>query len=209
MSGQVIDTMSARRFDTYLTASGHNRERALDLYLWNAKLGASFHIPIQAVEIALRNKVNHALVTEFGPDWWKDRRFNTIIDRERLRDLETVRARISHKKLVLETDQIVSGLSFGFWVGMMQSRYNPAIWGTHLRTSFPNLPLSESRKSLFKIGGDIATFRNRISHHEPLLKANVLGIYGDIMKTLKWLCPKTEGWVRPHCDVARIARLKP
>ena len=201
--------MSRRRFDTYLHAAGYNRGRAINLYVRNAKLGASFHIPIQAVEVALRNRVNHALVAEFGPDWWDDTRFNAIIDRERVYDLNTVRSRITRKNLSLETDQIVASLSFGFWVGMLQPKYNPPIWGTHLRTSFPNLPTTESRDSLFASGGKITNFRNRISHHEPLLKANAMGIYSDIMKVLGWLCPDTTTWIRPHCEVPKIVRMKP
>jgi hypothetical protein len=209
MVALIIDTMSPRRFDTYLHAAGHNQERALLLYLWNAKLGASFHIPIQAVEVALRNRINHALVAEFGHDWWSDTKFNAAIDRERIRDLDTVKARITRRGNALETDQIVAGLSFGFWVGMLQPRYNPPIWGTHLRTSFVSLPARETRHSLFKLGGDIANFRNRISHHEPLLKIDAMLLYSEIIKMIRWLCPRTALWIKPHCDVPKIVRQKP
>jgi hypothetical protein len=121
----IIATLSRRRFDTYHIAAGHDAERALALYLWNAKLGASFHVPIQAIEVALRNRVNRALMTEFGPNWWSAHRLGLLLDRERINDLETVKSRISRKKLRLDTDQIVASLSFGFWVGMLQAKYNP------------------------------------------------------------------------------------
>jgi Abi-like protein len=205
----VISTLSHRRFETYHIAAGHNAERALALYLWNAKLGASFHVPIQAVEVSLRNRVNQALTTEFGQHWWRNGRFNSIIDRERIRDLETVKSRITRKRMRLETDKIVAGLSFGFWVGMLQPKYNPPIWGEHLRPSFPHLPSTESRTSLFTLCEDIANFRNRISHHEPLLKSDVTAMFSDIMKLLAWLCPDTEKWVRPHCEVLTVIRSRP
>lgn len=206
---RIIDTMSHPRFSTYLYASGQNRDRALLLYIWNAKLGASFHPPIQAAEVALRNRVNHALVAEFGADWWSDARFGALIDRERNADLTTVKTRIRRRGLQLDTDQVVAGLSFGFWVGMLQPRYNPAIWGTHLRTSFPHLPGNRDRHALFKRGGEIAALRNRISHHEPLLKADAMRCYSEIIEFLRWLCPITADWVRPHCEVAKIVRQKP
>lgn len=206
---RIIDTMSHPRFGTYLYATGKNRDRALLLYLWNAKLGASFHPPLQAVEVALRNRINHALMAEFGPDWWKEAKFCGLIDRERTSDLATVKTRIRRKKLKLETDQIVAGLSFGFWVGMLQPKYNPVIWSAHLRTSFPHLPAAQDRQTLFKAAGVIAGFRNRISHHEPLLKTDAMLQYSQIMKFLHWLCPKTAEWVRPQCEVAKIVRLKP
>lgn len=209
MPERVIGTLSVRRFDTYLHAAGHDRDRAIALYIWNAKLGAAFHIPIQAVQVALRNRVNHALVAEFGPEWWKERRFVALADRERSRDLRTVRSRIAHRGLTLETDQIVAGLSFGFWVGMLQPKYNPVLWGAHLRTSFPHLPAGENRDSLFRLASSVANFRNRISHHEPLIKADGSKVYGEVMRLLTWVCPHTAGWIRPHCEVPKILRVKP
>lgn len=209
MPERVIRTLSARRFETYLHAAGHDRTRAVDLYLWNAKIGAAFHIPIQAVEVALRNNVNQALMAEFGSDWWKERRFLAVIDRERHRDLRTVRSRIAHRGLTLETDQVVAGLSFGFWVGMLQPKYNPTVWGAHLRAVFPALPSSESRDTLFRLASSVANFRNRISHHEPLIKTDVLKVHGDVLRLLSWLCPATAQWIRPHCEVPRLVRVKP
>ena len=61
--------ISAERFSTYLTAAGHDESRALLLYLWNARMGEAFHLPIQAVEVGLRNCVDHALRSEFGAIW--------------------------------------------------------------------------------------------------------------------------------------------
>ena len=75
---QRIVTLSQQRFDTYIKAAGHNQPRAFALYVWNAKIGASFHILVQAIEVALRNKVNHALVAEFGADWWSEPKFSVL-----------------------------------------------------------------------------------------------------------------------------------
>lgn len=147
----VIQTLSTERFGTYLTAAGHDRERALRLYIWNAHIGEAFHTPIQAAEIALRNGINKALIARFGPDWWQNQAFLKIIDRERQSDLEMVIKRIRKRQLALVTGQIVAGLSFGFWTGMLQRRYNPDIWGAHLRSAFPHLPRNVERDDLFKI----------------------------------------------------------
>lgn len=205
----VIDTMSQRRFETYLQASGHDAARAVELYIWNAKIGASFHIPIQAAEVALRNRVNQALVSKFGVEWWQEPRFVTLADRERQRDLETVKSRLSRKAIRCETDQIVAGLSFGFWVGMLHRRYNPAIWGAQLRAAFPYLPRTEDRESLFRRCGEIASLRNRISHHEPLIKLDAMKQHSDLIKLLSWICPATAKWVRPYCDLPTLVRSKP
>jgi hypothetical protein len=209
VSEAVISSLSQKRFETYLVASGFNRVRALELYLWNARLGASFHLPIQAVEVALRNCINHAFVSEFGQDWWDQPNFLRLIDTERLQDITQVKRRLSRRGLVPETGQIVATLSFGFWVGVLRPRYNPIIWGRHLRTSFPSLPLSKGRKDLCFEAGKIARFRNRISHHEPLLKENTSQLHSDLLRLLAWLCPEKSAWIKPNCEAPILIRLKP
>lgn len=209
MFAVVIQTLSVDRFDTYLKASGHDVERAIRLYIWNAQVGASFHIPIQAVEVALRNTINNALVSKFGADWWRNVAFTKLFDRERRTDMEMVIRRIQRKGLPLITAQIVAGLSFGFWVGLLQPKYNPELWSSHLRVAFPHLPAAETRVTLFKYAGDVATLRNRISHHEPIFKRDLLLDFGELMKLMAWICPDTGGWIRPHCQVPALMRAKP
>jgi hypothetical protein len=205
----IIQTLSIDRFGTYLTAANRDQDRALRLYIWNAQMGEAFHTPIQTVEVALRNGVNKALTAKFGADWWREPAFLRLIDRERQLDLQTVQKRINNRQLSMVTGQIVAGLSFGFWVGMLQPRYNPEIWGAHLRKSFPNLPATESRHSLFKTASAVAGLRNRISHHEPIFKRNLSDDFSTVMRMLKWICPATHDWIRPHCRVPELLRKKP
>lgn len=205
----VIKTLSVDRFDTYLKAAGHDIERAIRLYIWNAQVGASFHLPIQAVEVALRNAISSAASGKFGDDWWRNREFTKHFDRERRLDIDMVVSRINSKRLPLMTAQIVAGLSFGFWVGLLQPKYNPPLWSSHLRTAFPHLPKMETRITLFKYAGDVATLRNRISHHEPIFKRDLLTDFSELMKLLAWICPETSAWIRPHCEVPALMRRKP
>lgn len=205
----VIQTLSTDRFDTYLKAAGHDADRALRLYIWNAKVGAAFHTPIQAVEVALRNSINRALVAKFGANWWQNQTFTGLLGAERLADLDMVKRRIRSKRLPVVTAQIVAGLSFGFWVGLLSPSFNPALWSSELRTAFPNLPAGETRGTLFKYAGDVATLRNRISHHEPIFKRDLLLDFSELMKLLAWICPPTETWIRPHCEVPALVREKP
>lgn len=168
--------ISEERMKTYLMAAGHNRSKALALYLWNARIGEAFHLPIQAVEVALRNAINRALCKEFGQVWWNAERFTQMLDQDRANDLELVKRRIANRKLALTNGQIVAGLSFGFWVGMLQPRYNPAFWSKYINSAFPGLPYGRGRKSLAAAVAQIATLRNRISHHEPLLNGITFAI---------------------------------
>jgi hypothetical protein len=202
-------SLSVERIATYLTAAGFNPDRALRLYLWNAAVGEAFHLPVQAVEVALRNAINRAVSAQFGPDWWKSSAFLREADRERKADIETATNRIRSKNKPLITPQMVATLTFGFWTGILQPRYNPPLWGAQLRPSFPNLPLDKSRYDLSDAAKRVADLRNRIWHHEPIFRMDLLAEFGATMKLLGWVCPVTAEWIRPHCRVPALVRQKP
>jgi hypothetical protein len=208
MFAVVIQTLSKDRFGKYLLAAGGDIDRAIRL-VWNAHVGEAFHTPIQTVEVALRNSINNALVAKFGVEWWQEPAFSRVVDVERRQDLDTVKTRIKNRKQVLVTAQIVAGLSFGFWASMLQPRYNPEIWSGQLRTSFPSLPATESRHSLCEAARDVGFLRNRISHHEPIFERDLLKDFGSMMTLLGWVCPATTSWIRPHCRVPALVRVKP
>ena len=90
-------SISSDRLATYLKAAGFDEDRALRLYLWNASIGEAFHLPIQAVEVGLRNCINFALCAEFGFDWWRNSSFLSQVDRERRLDILTAERRIKNR----------------------------------------------------------------------------------------------------------------
>lgn len=205
----ILSSISQDRFKTYLQATGFDANRALRLYLWNAQIGAAFHLPIQAAEIALRNGANRALSNIYTPNWWECRNLIDILDEERKGDLLLVLRRIKNRGLELWTGQVVAGLSFGFWVGILDGRYNPPIWGAQLRVAFPDFPTSRSRKSLHTSVRNVATLRNRISHHEPLVGRDVLKDFSNLMTLLQWLCPPKARWIEKYCEIPGLVRLRP
>lgn len=128
---------------------------------------------------------------------------------ERARDIETALRRIRARGAALDTGQIVASLSFGFWAGLLRKRYNPAIWGGRLHKAFPHLPEAKTRADLEGRIKRIADFRNRVWHHEPIIKSNLFGEYSSAMEVLGWICPTKATWVKPHCRVPTLMRQKP
>lgn len=206
---QLKPVISEERLGTYLIAAGFDADRALRLYVWNAQIGEAFHLPIQAVEVGLRNRMNGALSARFGGEWWRNSEFLAVLDDDRRADLDLVLRRIRNRKLPLATGQVVAGLSFGFWVGMLQPRYNPPIWGGRLHASFPGLPRTRNRGSLAAAVQRTAWLRNRIWHHEPIIKLDLSGEHATVMTALEWICPTKAAWVRPHCRAPVLLRQKP
>jgi hypothetical protein len=202
-------TLSPARLSTYLLAAGHNEARALSLFMWNAQLGEAFHLPIQAVEIALRNRINSVLVSCFGAKWWCDAAFLRLVEKRQSDAIDEVITRINRRGQTVVTGQIVAGLSFGFWVSMLDARYNPVVWSRHLAVGFPCLPDTKSRDDMQKISRRIANFRNRIWHHEPIFKANISEEYSACLRALEWLCPHKTSWIKPQCKVTTVLRSRP
>ena len=203
--------MSEDRLGTYLITAGFDPDRALRLYVWNAAIGEAFHLPIQGVEVGLRNRINGALIAMFGPEWWQDAGFLRAIggDRERLSDLDMARRRIARRGVPLTTGQTVATLSFGFWVGMLHARYNPGIWSGQLRTAFPSLPPAKNRYDLADSAKRVSELRNRIWHHEPVFRMNLMAEFTAVMELLTWVCPVKAAWIRPQCRVPALMRQKP
>ena len=203
-------TISNERLGAYLVAAGFNHERALNLYLWNAKMCGAFYLPLQATEVGLRNGVNAALSNVYGNEWWRNpNEFVRNADRSAQNAIRKVIRRINDKSLPLTTAQVVAGLSFGFWVNILDSYYNREVWSRELHVQFPNMPDDATRELLKSRAARTADFRNRVSHHEPMHKSNVSGEYSELMKLLSWICPHKKEWIRANSTVPRIMREKP
>src|SRR5687768_2221499 len=108
-------TLSLPRMVKYLDATGEDRERAIRLYLWNARIGGEFHFCIQTCEVALRNRLGAVFRAEFGDAWFSEDKFLAVADDGRRNDLDEAQTRIRNRKQDHTTDQVVATLSLGFW----------------------------------------------------------------------------------------------
>ena len=64
-------------------------------------------------------------------------------------------------------------------------------------------PFTRSRKRLALTAAEVATLRNRIWHHEPLIARDLSKDFANVMSLLEWICPSKAAWIRPHCRVPR------
>ena len=51
--------MSPARLDRFVPAARGDRNHALRLYIWNARLCEKFYLPIQLAEVTMRNAIHH------------------------------------------------------------------------------------------------------------------------------------------------------
>lgn len=202
-------TVSSARLGPYMKSAGFNSDRAIKLYLWNVAIGQSFHFPLQAFEVAFRNSVSGALVNEFGAIWWRPANAKKFLSARSLEEVQKTHKRLRNKGIKPNADDMVAGLSFGFWVSLLAARYKPVIWSKRLAEAFPNMPNGTTQKIVYEQSNGALNLRNRIFHHEPLISQNLSAEYADLMRLLTWLCPETQKWVKANCSVPTVMRLKP
>lgn len=57
----LIKALSGERFSTYLKENHNDLEKALELYIKNIEISAAFFIPLQVLEVTIRNSLNETI----------------------------------------------------------------------------------------------------------------------------------------------------
>jgi hypothetical protein len=179
------------------------------LYLWNARLGEAFYLPLQTVEVLLRNAIHQALCDAFGMMWQDNAKFRALLSAETVSNIEQVKRRIALGGKPVTTDRVVAGLSFDFWTWLLTSTFDRPIWQTRLRRVFPNLPGDKSRGDMRNMVTDIKNLRNRVAHHEPIIGENLSQRHADIVRLVGFRCHETSAWLRHHSAVQLVMRARP
>jgi hypothetical protein len=205
---QALETaLSGERLSTYMAAAGFDRRRALQLYLWNARLSAAFFLPLQCTEVTLRNSVHRALTELYGKEWPTHQELVSCLGTSNS-TIEKVRCRIKEDKYEVTISRIVAGLPFDFWAALFNNKFD-RLWRARLHATFPNLPRTVTRKAFSALVRKIITFRNRIAHHESIIKSDVSLLHTDMLCLIRYSCAQTAEWAQHHSCVPLVFREKP
>lgn len=206
------DSLSSPRFNTYLSLADNDEEYALALYQWNSLLSQSLYVYIQSWEICLRNKVDAFLRWKYNGGWPYDtqravRNLNGS-DRKRLREtIERQESQRGHSPI--SSDAIVADLSAGFWVSQLSNSYNvPYTWQHNLKRIFPH-DSALDRRGAWEICDAVLTLRNRIAHHEPILKLPLEDQYRDLQRIVSAMCPGTFAFANANCTFRHVFNNRP
>jgi hypothetical protein len=208
----VQQTISKPRFGRYVTASSGDLKRGILLYNWNSQLSSAFIHCLHLFEVVLRNRISIAIAAVYGEDWQYSTAFVGSLPQGYTGsysfrdDLESSRNKIireiqrDNKNLVgpikAPNGKVVAELKFMFWVGMLTSRFDAAIWNSYLTLSFPNLVITSirsDRRTIYEKADSIRRLRNRIAHHEPIFHVGVSNEYANIAQIVGYSCLLTAG----------------
>jgi hypothetical protein len=211
----LVDAMeqaiSLPRFAAY---DGYgDREYALRLYLWNARLAKAFLFPLQICEVSTRNAVNEALAGIYGPNWILAPPFglNDFSEASHTRALERLHRRADRRALPPPgSDDLVAALTFDFWSNLFRDDYDDVWTGPVLATAFPNLPVGEGRRDVQRRAAEVNELRNRIAHHEPIHDRQNHGAkLAAILDLIGLRSRPTRDFTRGHSTVMAVARVPP
>ena len=191
-----------------LTAmSAGDPARAFRLYAWNTALCEALYGSLQGLEITLRNKIHDRLAVEIAADWYDNA--GVGLRHAQVEQIQCAKTTLRRLGKPLEPSRVVGELSFGFWVGLLSSKYENSLWRPHLRGVFVNAPSRFVRRDAHLPLEAIRLLRNRIAHHKPILQRTLANEHGQILSVLGWLCSSTAKWVAHHSRFAEVHAAEP
>jgi hypothetical protein len=197
--------LSIERFRPYVQLAKGDRLAAIHLYEKNARLAGALYSSLQGLEICLRNAIQRALTRGYGVEWF-DRL--PALEYPLPEKLAAAKSSVLAAGKQLTPGRIVAELSFGFWTALLAGRYEKRLWVPHLHRAFPHAFVqSESRRTTAGARPKLSRrtiayrldriryLRNRIAHHEPIIRRSFYADFTDIVEATAWICPTTAAWL--------------
>lgn len=186
--------LSFERFSRYVEWAGDDHHHAIQLYTLNTQLSESFYLPLQMLEVALRNHIHYVMADVHGADWLL--RPGVLAVDHQHRQIEDAKAELHGDKKDVTPGRMVAALPFSFWTTMFSPSYE-TLWQQSLhRIGRTSEGKGLQRKDFAKPLKRLRTLRNRIAHHEPILKWNLPKHHNNILNITEWLSPTAAEWCR-------------
>lgn len=196
--------ISTERLTPYYAQARGDQWTAIRLYERNTKLSEALYGVLQGLEVLLRNSIHRKLTQNIGSEDWYEKVPFFESERE---EIERAKETISDRPAKVIPGRVIAELNFGFWVRLFSGQYEKDFWVKHLSGIYP---ASMRRGVLHDRLVQIKTLRNRIAHHETLIKRDVRKDYGEILEAIRWISPTVRAWVEnTNCFEARHAERIP
>ena len=193
----LTTAFSAQRLSKYLTHNNGNKEKAIKHYKSNLRLAESLYVSLSVFEVTLRNALSRELRNIAGKEDCFDMFYTQPEFKAFIPDIDHAKKQILHRKETLTTDKIISELTFGFWVMLLNREYDHILWKS-LRKAFPNMPKEiRQRKNVSAPCNDLRRLRNRVFHHEAICwnLHYVTCLHHNLVTVLGWMNADMPTWL--------------
>ena len=151
-------------------------------YFANQELGLKLWVVISGIELTLRNRASALLISEFGEELFSTgawRLGNAAESR-----IQKVSAR--SKATRLSANDLITQLPLSFWTLLFSKRMESTTWPVLMRNLISGAAPT-SRGVLYSRLLETLELRNRIAHHEVVLKARFQGALERQLELLSWI----------------------
>lgn len=207
-SSQATTWLTDARFKPYLSEAEDDHEHAVALYVWNAQVSAACFETLHHAEVLLRNTIDAQfapIIAEAPPaeSWLEDPKILNADSCKRV--VETI-ARIRKDGKTPTRGRVVAGLSFGFWRALFDRKYEQ-LWVTHLHRAFPYG--TGSRHQVAALTSQLVPFRNRVAHHETIIRRPITTHYDEMLQLAELIDPDARTWIESVSRVPYILKQRP
>lgn len=105
-------------------------------------------------------------------------------------------------------ERILTELSFGFWRFLLAKRYERTLWEFSLRHGFPHLA-RQRRRDIAEPVERLHKLRNRVAHHEPIYKRDLLQDVADARTVLGAVSPAALAWAEENSTLPGVIMQRP
>lgn len=198
--------ISSSRLTPFVAATNQHYELAISMYRWHARLSSAFFETIHHFEIFIRNTIDLNL-GENQPNLPID--CTWLLDDHVLRPSEMGRVRRSIRTLdqtsQVSRSRVIAALPFGFWRCLLGGQYEE-LWRHKLRFGFPG---ARRRKDVSYSIDQVAQLRNRVAHHECLLRLDLEALYSQMLMIAGYVSIEAADWLEDWSDVVKILNQRP
>ena len=226
------DLIGPARSAPYLTATHGDPKLAAALYAWGVELAGAWHSHISYVEVAVRNAIDVQLKQwngqhGGGPEWTAPGKAGSLL--HKIIGSAIADARVSAKKEAARRptghpryghhpthDDVVAQLMFGAWSRLlMLPHHDPHVrqkklWSQGLCSAFPQGHSTDSgRETAGRQLESLRLLRNRIAHHDNLLRVNTIGHLNSSLSLLSKIDSSYPSLVMSRNSLRRLVQEDP
>lgn len=209
-SRAIEASLSQARLRKYIGETHGDLDRAIQLYHWNCRLCGAFYPPINVAEVTIRNAISIPLKKRFGADWHRSSKLRNILNETRRSELKAATDREERQHGPNTTaSHVISGLNFGFWVGLMARPYDKHLWANGIKSSFPAAPKGFDRATIHQKIDAVRQIRNDVMHLRSIFDKQPRKRLAEITAAVALICEDTAFFLRITSEVEQIIAQKP
>lgn len=190
-------SLSPKRFSGYSVRGGELD--AFAKYLWNLQLCESLCPCFQVLEVAFRNKLHSQIASAIAdPNWIFNQ--HKILYPDEQESIKKAKESLELASSPITEDYLVSEMKFGFWTGLLNSRYD-RLWPKIIAEVFPNMPKSmRTRGDASVLMNSIRRLRNEALHHHSIWHwKDLKDRHNQTRQMIAYICT-TNALIADHID---------